>query len=223
MDKSIEIIIQQLKEPFVEDQLEFKVGATNKDKTMGLALAYVEARSIQDRLDEVVGFNSWKVSYREVKDGFLCSLSLRINNEWISKEDGAQLTDYEFVKGGISSAFKRVASSGFGIGRYLYGVRNQWFPIVPKGKGYDFAITPIIDFKDLGTISKSKNTKPITENPKDRLQRARLMKLTFGKYSGKTLGEIFENDRRYFDYLKDKGQDPNLINACKYLETLMVS
>lgn len=70
MEKSIEVTIQQLKERFVEEQLEFEVGATNKDKIMGLALAYVEARSIQDRL----GFSNWKVSYREVKDGFLCSL-----------------------------------------------------------------------------------------------------------------------------------------------------
>jgi di/tricarboxylate transporter len=62
------------------------------------------------------------------------------------------------------------------------------------------------------------NNKPV-----DKLQRAKLIKLTFGKYSGKTLGEIFNTDRRYFDYLKDKGQDPNLINACKYLENQMVS
>lgn len=222
MDKSIEIIMNKLKAPFNEDQLEFKVGATNKDKTMGLALPYVEARAIQDRLDEVIGFSNWKVTYKEVNNGFLCSLSLRIDGEWIDKQDGAQLTDYEPVKGGISSAFKRVASSGWAIGRYLYGVRNQWFPIVPKGKSYEFAMIPTIDFKDLGTISKSKN-KPINEEPSDKLERARLTKLTFGKYSGKTLGEIFNSDRRYFDYLKDKGQDPNLINACKYLEIQMAS
>ena len=123
---------------------------------MGLALAYVQARAIKDRLDEAIGL---KVNYREVKDGFLCSLSLRIGGEWISKEDGAQLIEFESVKGGISSAFKRVA-----FGRYLYGVRNQWFPIVPRGKNYDFAITPTIEFKDSGTVSKPK-TKSINEKP----------------------------------------------------------
>lgn len=222
MEKSIEVIMNKLKAPFDEEQLEFRVGATNKDKTMGLALAYVQARAIQDRLDEAIGFNNWKVNYREINNGFLCSLSLRIDGKWISKEDGAQLTDFESVKGGISSAFKRVASSGFGIGRYLYAVRNQWFPIVPKGKGSEFAMIPTIEFKDLGTVSKPK-TKSINEKPVDKLQRARLMKLTFGKYSGKTLGEIFNTDRRYFDYLKDKGQDQNLINACKYLDNNLVN
>ena len=222
MEKSIELIMQKLKEPFRDDQLEFRVGATNKDKTMGLALPYIMARAIQERLDEVIGFNNWKANYREVRDGFLCSLALKINNEWIDKEDGAQLTEFESVKGGISSAFKRVASSGFGIGRYLYAIKTQWFPIIPKGKGYDFAMIPTIEFKNIETIPSKKDI-PLKEDPMGKLERARLVKLTFGKYNGKTLGEIFKNDRRYFDYLRDKGQDPNLINACKCLETQMVS
>jgi len=215
MDKSVEVIMNKLKEPFSEDQLEFKVGATNKDKSMGLALPYVEARAIQDRLDEVIGFNHWKVSYREVKDGFLCSLSLRINNEWISKEDGAQLTDYESVKGSISSAFKRVASSGFGIGRYLYGVRTQWFPIIPKGKGYEFATTPTIELKNIEKISSKK------ENPMDKLEKARMTKLTFGKYKGKNLGEIFDTDQKYFQYINDNGKDMSLVDACNYLKNMV--
>lgn len=41
--------------------------------------------------------------------GFLAKLELKINNEWIAKEDGANVTDYEAIKGSISSAFKRVA------------------------------------------------------------------------------------------------------------------
>lgn len=222
MDKPVKAIIEKLKQPFKVDQLEFKVGATTKEKTMGLALPYVEARAIQDRLDEVIGFNNWKVSYREVTGGFICSLSLKINNEWITKEDGAQITEFESIKGGISSAFKRVASSGFGVGRYLYEVRNQWFPILSKGKGYDFAMTPVIDFKKLGTISKSQNTST-SEEPQDKLEKARLIKLTFGKYSGKTLGEIFDKDKKYFQYIKENGQAPNLISACKYLNNTLIN
>jgi len=117
MNKTMDQLIQELQEPFMEDELEFKVGVINPDKTMGLALAYVEARAIQNRLDKVVGITNWKVSYREVQGGFLCSMSLRFDGEWVSKEDGAQTTDYESVKGGISSAFKRVAASGWGVGR----------------------------------------------------------------------------------------------------------
>ncbi len=117
MEKSTNEIMKQLKEPFNEDELEFKVGATNEDKSMGLALAYVEARAIQNRLDRVLGVTNWKVQYREITGGFICNLAIRVNGEWTSKEDGSQVTDYESIKGGISSAFKRVAASGYGIGR----------------------------------------------------------------------------------------------------------
>ena len=217
MNKTIEQLMQELQASFKEEELEFRVGATNKDKSMGLALAYVEARSIQNRLDEVVGINNWKVSYREVQGGFLCSMSLRIDGEWVSKEDGAQNTDYESVKGGISSAFKRVASSGWGVGRYLYDVRNQWFPIKQKGKGYEFAVTPKIAYesKESSSINAVNNIK---ETPQDKLQRAKTFKLTFGKYTGKTLGEIFQSDKKYIQYIMDKSKDPSLVNACKYLE-----
>ena len=58
----MENIFEKLKAKFDEKDLEFRVGATNSDKTMGLALAYVQARAIQNRLDEVLGFENWKVS-----------------------------------------------------------------------------------------------------------------------------------------------------------------
>ena len=105
-------LCEKLKEKFDEKDLEFRVGATNSDKTMGLALAY------------------------------------GINNEWISKEDGANVTEFESVKGGISNAFKRVASSGFGIGRYLYNARNSWYPIKKQGNGYIFAEIPKLQLNE---------------------------------------------------------------------------
>lgn len=62
-------IMKKLKEKFLEDELEFRIGSMNSDKTMALALPYVQARAIQNRLDEVVGFNNWQVSYREINGG----------------------------------------------------------------------------------------------------------------------------------------------------------
>jgi hypothetical protein len=222
MKKPIDQIMKELKAAFKENELEFRVGATNSDKTMGLALAYIEARSIQNRLDKVVGITNWKVSYREVQGGFLCAMSLRIDGEWVSKEDGAQITEFESIKGGISSAFKRVASSGWAIGRYLYDVRNQWFPIKQKGKGYEFAVTPKISYEDKDSISV-RTSDPIKEAPQDKLKRARMLKISFGKYTGKTLGEIFESDKKYFQYIIDKSQDQSLANACKYLENHLLN
>ena len=195
-------IYEKLKEKFDEKDLEFRVGATNSDKTMGLALAYVQARAIQNRLDEVVGFENWKVSYKEIQGGFLCTLSIRINDEWIEKEDGASVTEFESVKGGISNAFKRVASSGFGIGRYLYNARNSWYPIKPQGKGFVFAETPKLQLNEDQPKAETR--------PKAEPQNNDEIIITFGKYKGQSLTDIYHNDRSYIKYLRDKSKDTEI-------------
>ena len=202
-------IYEKLKEKFDEKDLEFRVGATNSDKTMGLALTYVQARAIQNRLDEVVGFENWKVSYKEIQGGFLCTLSIRINNEWIEKEDGASVTDFESVKGGISNAFKRVASSGFGIGRYLYNARNSWYPIKPQGKGFVFAETPKLQLNEDQPKAETR--------PKAEPQNNDEIIITFGKYKGQSLTDIYHNDRSYIKYLRDKSKDTEIIKECEKL------
>jgi hypothetical protein len=151
------------------------------------------------------------------------STSLRINGEWIEKQDGAQVTDYEAVKGGISSAFKRVAASGWGIGRYLYDVRNQWFPIKQRGKGYEFAVIPKIYGAVENRETENISVSPVKEITQDKLEKAKTFKLTFGKYTGKTLGEIFESDKKYFQYIIEKSKDPSLVRACKYLKTNLLN
>ena len=203
-------LYEKLKEKFDEKDLEFRVGATNSDKTMGLALAYVQARAIQNRLDEVVGIENWKVSYREIQGGFLCTLSIRINNEWISKEDGANVTEFESVKGGISNAFKRVASSGFGIGRYLYNARNSWYPIKKQGNGYIFAEIPKLQLNE-------EKENQIKTRSKIESQKNNNIIITFGKYKGQSLTDIFHNDRSYIKYLRDKSKDIEIIKECEKL------
>lgn len=197
---------EQLEKPFLDDELEFRVGATNSDKTKGLALAYIQARAIQNRLDEVVGIENWRVSYKEINGGFLAKLELKINNEWIAKEDGANVTDYEAIKGGISSAFKRAASV-WGIGRYLYEIESQWLPIEQKGKAYIFKETP----KKLNNKDQENNNNTSKE------ERAKNIELTFGKYKGKTLGDIFNENKEYLVYLIANSKDTKIVNACKYL------
>lgn len=198
---------EQLEKPFLDDELEFRVGATNSDKTKGLALAYIQARAIQNRLDEVVGIENWRVSYKEINGGFLAKLELKINNEWIAKEDGANVTDYEAIKGGISSAFKRAASI-WGIGRYLYEIESQWLPIEQKGKAYIFKETPKLNNKDQESNSNNNISKE---------ERAKNIELTFGKYKGKTLGDIFNENKEYLVYLIANSKDTKIVNACKYL------
>ncbi|MGL6099316.1 MAG: Rad52/Rad22 family DNA repair protein [Fusobacteriaceae bacterium] len=213
MEKNIQELLKALQEPFTEEELEFRVGATNADKTKGLALAYVQARAIQNRLDKVLGMENWKVAYREIQGGFLCSLELRLNGEWISREDGANSTEFEPIKGGISCAFKRVASV-WGIGRYLYEVESKWCPIEKQGRGYGFVTTPKLqETKNKSTEVKGKAV--VTTQSK--LERAKAIIIDFGKYKGKTLGEVYQQDSKYLSYIIDKGKDESMKNACKYL------
>ena len=125
-----------LKYPFTADEIEWRVLHTTKDKTKGQVAAYVDSRAIQDRLDAVLGRENWQNHFRTVqgKDNAsttqVCELSIYYpeRNEWITKSNGAGNTDIEPVKGGLSNAFKRAASM-WGIGRYLYNLKNIWIPL----------------------------------------------------------------------------------------------
>lgn len=96
------------------------------DGTSALALAYIDARDVMDRLDSVLGPENWQDRYTETPKGrLLCTLALRIDGEWIEKQDGAGDTDVEGDKGAISDALKRTAVK-WGIGRYLYALPATW-------------------------------------------------------------------------------------------------
>jgi len=57
--------------------------------------------------------------------GFLTGISIKIDGEWVTRWDGADVTDIESFKGGLSSSFKRAAAQ-WGIGRYLYDLKEGW-------------------------------------------------------------------------------------------------
>jgi hypothetical protein len=128
------IDLNRLKDPFSENEVEFRLsqcGETNSG-IWGQCLAYITSRAIMDRLDDVCGPSNWKVSYEFVGEtGVVCNLSILVNGEWITKQDGAEQTNIESFKGGISSALKR-AGSAWGMGRYLYSLDATFITIVDK-------------------------------------------------------------------------------------------
>ena len=117
-------IHDKLRRPFPVGSVHWRAQPFKRGATQGFALAYVDARDVQKRLDDVVGPFGWQTYIDETSSGrVLCRLSL-LNpetGEWITKTDGAGATDIEGAKGGISDAFKRVAVA-YGIGRYLYSL-----------------------------------------------------------------------------------------------------
>jgi hypothetical protein len=125
--------IQDLHTPFPAAEIEWRVGSTNGDKTSGLALAYLTARHVMERLDAVCGPENWQDRYEFHGARTVCYLSLRIGDEWVTKADGAGDSDVEAEKGAISDALKRAAVK-WGIGRYLYDLGNVWVDVEPAGR-----------------------------------------------------------------------------------------
>ena len=130
----------ELEYPFAVEDIEFRVLRTNKAKTEGYIAAYVDSRAIQRRLDKVVGWENWQNNFEVTQSSangeptFVCNLSIysEEKGEWLTKSNGAGCTDIEPIKGGLSSAFKRAASM-WGIGRYLYDMKDIKCP-VDQGK-----------------------------------------------------------------------------------------
>jgi hypothetical protein len=113
MNESWAEVEKALKEPFSPNALHWRKGRGNS------MLAYLNARDVMKRLDDVVGMGNWQDKYEEVSGRLICHLSVRVGDDWITKCDGAGDTNIESEKGGISDAFKR-AGARFGIGRYIY-------------------------------------------------------------------------------------------------------
>lgn len=121
-------LTQALSAPFDAREVKFKPGVVSGNRA--LALAYVDARVIQDRLDEVLGVTGWQDEYECLADGsVVCRLRLRINDEWITKMDvggqSEQSDEGDRRKAAFSDALKRAAVK-FGIGRYLYRLPALW-------------------------------------------------------------------------------------------------
>ena len=130
-------LLTALKNPFNPKVIHWRVGATNKDKTSGIALAYINARDAEKRLDEVMGLN-W--ANRHPYEG-CCEIGLKIDNEWIWRANGAGETDIEGQKGRYSDSFKRAATM-WGVGRYLYYLPTVWVPLTPQGRSHVIKTPP---------------------------------------------------------------------------------
>lgn len=122
------MMFEELSAPFAPEAIHWRAQNLTKDGDKALALAYLDARDVMDRLDAVCGPAGWQDSYTETPRGrVVCTLSLLSDGQWIAKSDGAGDTAVEGEKGGISDAFKRSAVK-WGIGRYLYDLKDTWAP-----------------------------------------------------------------------------------------------
>ena len=129
-----EMDLQRLFDEFPPEVIHWRIGATTANKDRGMALAYIDARDVMDRLDGVCGSENWQCEYSDAGGGKMaCRIGILVNEHWVWKADGAGETDVEGAKGAFSDAFKRAAVK-WGIGRYLYDLDSPWVEIEQKGR-----------------------------------------------------------------------------------------
>jgi hypothetical protein len=134
----VEAIAQALSAPFDAGEVKFKPAVVSGNRA--LALAYVDARVIQDRLDDVLGVMGWQDSYKVLPDGsVMCRLRLKIGEQWITKVDvggqSEQPDGGDRTKAAFSDALKRAAVK-FGVGRYLYRLPQLWADYDPHKRQF---------------------------------------------------------------------------------------
>lgn len=158
----VDEVTEALAAPFDPREVRFKPAVVSGNRA--LALAYVDARVIQDRLDDVLGVTGWQDEYECLPEGsVVCRLRLRLGEEWITKMDvggqSEQPDEGDRRKAAFSDALKRAAVK-FGIGRYLYRLPSQWVDYDPKKR--QFAQTPTLPPSALPKPKKT--TQPVRLN-----------------------------------------------------------
>ena len=135
-DPQVQALTAALAAPFEPRDVKYKPQMVKNNRC--LAMAYIDARLIQDRLDEVLGVENWEDAYKILPDGsVMCRLRCKLGDRWITKTDVGSPSEQPDVgdrlKAAFSDALKRAAVK-FGIGRYLYRLPAQWVDYDPVKK-----------------------------------------------------------------------------------------
>ncbi len=162
-DPQVQALTAALAAPFEPREVKYKPQSVKNNRC--LAMAYIDARLIQDRLDEVLGVENWEDGYKILVDGsVMCRLRVKLGDRWISKTDVGSPSEQpdggDRLKAAFSDALKRAAVK-FGIGRYLYRLAAQWVDYDPVKK----QIIQVPQMPAFG-IPKSKTLSPAATQPK---------------------------------------------------------
>lgn len=126
----------------LKKEIPFKWRVQSANQYGASCVAYIDARQVQDLLDEVVGCGNWQCKYEEHKNNMFCSIGILFENGWVWKSDCGTESQVEKQKGEASDAFKRAAVM-WGVGRFLYSKKivklpvkqnnnNKWLPYSEK-------------------------------------------------------------------------------------------
>lgn len=131
-------IKEMLSQPFAREELKWRVQSCGKSKigkTWVRFSVYIDIMVIQDRLNNIFGWDGWK-SKEYVNENHSVTVELSLwskeKGEWITRsgtsdiaEKGNKIQDDNSIKSAATSAFKRSAAA-FGIGIYLKEFKEIW-------------------------------------------------------------------------------------------------
>lgn len=106
---------------------QWRVQSFSKNKPACQCVAYIDARDVMNRLDEVCGADSWQDDYRVINNQLFAGIGILINSNWVWKWDVGTESQTEKEKGLVSDSFKRAAVK-WGIGRFLYDLDIKTIP-----------------------------------------------------------------------------------------------
>jgi hypothetical protein len=133
----MEDLIKKLTAPFPLSSVGFKPQAVNKEKTSAMAVTYIDARAVAERLDEVFPL-AWYPTYEVMQHTedrlvLMCRIHVKLNGEELVRcdvgesdnDDSDTGREASRWKSAVSDALKRAAVL-YGVGRYVYDLPKPW-------------------------------------------------------------------------------------------------
>lgn len=132
MDEATKAKMQALGRPFPAVEHYFLPKAVTRAGDKALALVYITARHVMDRLDEVVP-GEWSFTWLLVSEQphTVVKGSLKVGGQTF-EDCGEAAQEEEPFKSAVSDALKRCAVQA-GIGRYLYTLPQFWLACISEG------------------------------------------------------------------------------------------
>jgi hypothetical protein len=148
---TMEQMVQALQSPFPSERVGWKPQATKGDRA--LAVPFIDARDVAERLDQAVGPFNWQADHKIVGEQLLSGIAIRHpeTGEWVWKWDGGLVVAearrgqgggkeeisaderIKAAKGTLSDGFKRAAVL-WGVFRYAYRLPKEWVPFDPEAR-----------------------------------------------------------------------------------------
>ena len=122
--------------PFAPEQVEWRIQGKGGPNARAQIVAYVDARDVAQRLDDVVTPGGWSFDWQPLHvdaSGEVKTARGSLTIYGVTKSDLGTASNFEASKGCISDTLKRCAVL-WGVGRHLYGLPQVWVTLDDKGK-----------------------------------------------------------------------------------------